>query len=43
VSAIREMIPSEIALEARMVKHFGMPDADPHLRVAERYSFALHR
>jgi twinkle protein len=29
-----DRLPSEIALEERMVRHFGVPDADPHLRLA---------
>lgn len=41
MSEVRELLPSEIALEAKMVRYFGVPDADPHLRIAERYTFDL--
>ena len=39
--SVTEMLPSEIALEAKLVKYFGTPDADPKLRVAEAWMMKL--
>jgi twinkle protein len=36
-----DVLPSEIALQAKMVRYFGSPDADPHLRIAESWGSAL--
>jgi twinkle protein len=43
MAAVLDMLPSEIALEAKMVKYFGHPAADPHLRIAETWAGALLR
>lgn len=32
--SVIDLLPAEIALEAKMVSYFGVPDADPHLRIA---------
>lgn len=36
-----DVIPNEIALQAKLVHYFGAPDADPQLRIAERWAGEL--
>lgn len=40
---VLDMLPSEIALEAKMAAYFGAPDTDPHIRIAERWAGDLRR
>jgi len=32
--SVTEMLPAEIALEAKLAHYFGSPAADPRLRIA---------
>lgn len=38
-----DSIPREIALQAKLQDYFGTPDADPRLRIAERWALELQR
>lgn len=39
--SVLDMLPSEIALEAKMAQYFGDPAADPRLRIAARWTVGL--
>jgi twinkle protein len=40
--SVVSVLPREIALQAKMVAHFGYPDADPRLRIAVNWAQELY-
>lgn len=41
--SVIEALPREIALQAKLERYFGSPDADPRLRAAEAFGISLMR